>query len=94
MQTVGLVVVTPTSATIYFNGSTSRTVQLSATAYAENTSGGGVLTNAPVVWSSSQPQTATVSPTGFVTAIAEGTAIITATSGSKSATSTVSVKKR
>ena len=94
VQTVGLVVVTPTSATIYFNGSTSRTVQLSATAYAENTSGGGVLTNAPVVWSSSQPQTATVSPTGFVTAIAEGTAIITATSGSKSATSTVSVKKR
>ena len=94
MQSVARVVVTPSSATIFLNGSANRAVQLTATAYADNASGGGVLTNAPILWTSSRPQTATVSPTGFVTAIAEGEAIITATSGAKSSTSTITVTKR
>ena len=94
IQSVARVVVTPTSATIFVNGSANRSVQLTATAYADNASGGGVLTNAPILWTSSRPQTATVSPSGFVTAIAEGAAIITATSGDKSATSTITVTKR
>ena len=93
-QSVARVVVTPSSATIFLNGSANRAVQLTATAYADNASGGGVLTNAPILWTSSRPQTATVSPTGFVTAIAEGEAIITATSGAKSSTSTITVTKR
>ncbi len=94
VQSVGRVVVTPASATIKSSGPSNRTVQLDAVVYADSASGGGVLTNGIVVWSSSAPLIATVSLTGFVTAISEGTAIIRATSGTKSGTSTITVVRR
>ncbi len=45
-------------------------------------------------WTSNAPLIATVSVTGLVTAVAEGTAIIRATSGPQSGTSTLTVVKR
>ena len=45
-------------------------------------------------WTSSAPLIATVSVTGLVTALAEGTAIIRATSGPQSGTSTITAVKR
>ena len=53
---------------------------------------GGVLTGRAVVWTSSAPSVATVTPSsGKVTAIAAGTAIITATAEGKHADATLSV---
>jgi uncharacterized protein YjdB len=52
---------------------------------------GQVVTNRPVSWTTSDPAVATVSQTGDVTAVAVGSATITATSGSKSGTSAVTV---
>lgn len=46
-----------------------------------------------VVWTSSNPDVATVDNTGKVTAVAEGSATITATAGTKSATCAVKVEK-
>ncbi|WP_309670006.1 Ig-like domain-containing protein [Gemmatimonas sp.] len=94
VQTVGRVTVSPASATIKSTGPSDRTVQLNAVVYADSASGGSALTNAIVVWSSNAPLIATVSITGLVTAISEGTAIISATSGTKSGTSTITVVKR
>ncbi|WP_310570026.1 Ig-like domain-containing protein [Gemmatimonas sp.] len=94
VQTVGRVTVSPASATIKSTGPSDRTVQLNAVVYADSASGGSALTNAIVVWSSNAPLIATVSVTGLVTAISEGTAIISATSGTKSGTSTITVVKR
>jgi trimeric autotransporter adhesin len=54
---------------------------------------GGVLTGRVVTWGSSDPTTASVSPTGLVTALKLGTATITATSEGKNGTSTVLVAK-
>lgn len=64
------------------------TIQLSATL---RDASGAVLTGRTVTWTSSDPTKATVSDTGLVTGVAEGTATITATSEGKSASTTVSV---
>ena len=52
---------------------------------------GLVLAGRPVVWTSSSPLVASVSPTGSVVALTAGTATITATSEGKTATATVTV---
>ncbi|MFG6374128.1 MAG: Ig-like domain-containing protein, partial [Oscillospiraceae bacterium] len=82
-QTVSL---TPTTATLYTNaGAGATTVQLNATV----TPAGPT-----IVWTSSAPTVATVSNTGLVTAVGDGTATITATSSSDEtafATCTVTV---
>ncbi len=90
---IGRVQVTPTSAEIFSTGPTNRSVQLTAVAYDAPT-GGSVVTTAVFVWTSSAPLVATVSPTGLVTALSEGTTIITASSGGRSATSTITVSKK
>ena len=46
-----------------------------------------------LVWSSSTPEVATVSTSGVVTAVAEGSAVITASAGDKSASCNVTVHK-
>ena len=51
-------------------------------------------TDKKVIWASSKQSVATVSNTGLVSAIAEGTSIITASAGGKSATCTVTVSKK
>ena len=47
-----------------------------------------------VTWSSNNPSVATVDANGRVTAVKEGTAVITATVGGKAATCTVTVSAR
>lgn len=64
------------------------TVQLTATT---NDAAGNVLTGRPVTWSSGTPGVATVSSSGLVTAVAAGSATITATSEGKSGTAAVTV---
>jgi alpha-tubulin suppressor-like RCC1 family protein/uncharacterized protein YjdB len=54
---------------------------------------GNVLTGRPVTWSTSDPNVATVSATGVVTGVGEGTAIITATVEGRSGTATVTVER-
>jgi uncharacterized protein YjdB len=73
-------------------GSLSLTPGQTGTLAATVTDANGiVVTNRPVVWSTSDGSIATVSQTGVVTAVASGSATITATSGSKSGTASVSV---
>ena len=55
--------------------------------------GGTVIAGATVTWSSSSASIATVSAAGLVTAIGNGTATITATSGAASATAAVTVAR-
>ncbi|HTJ24284.1 MAG TPA: Ig-like domain-containing protein [Gemmatimonadaceae bacterium] len=81
---VASVTVTPSPATVSPGG----TVALTATV---KDAGGNVLTGQIVAWSTSNPGIATVSSTGVVTGVAAGTVTITATSGGKSGTSTVTV---
>lgn len=64
------------------------TVQLSATVLPSNA------TDKTVSWASSKQSVATVSSTGLVTALAEGTTTITASAGGKSGTCTVTVNKK
>ena len=70
------VVIAPTSVTLALLG---ESVQLEAEVY---DSGNAPIPVASVVWSSSNPTVATVSSTGLVTAVSNGTARITAESGS------------
>lgn len=56
-----------------------------------NDSAGNVLTGRSIVYTTSDPQIATVSATGLVTAVAEGTAQIQATAEGKTATVSVTV---
>lgn len=63
------------------------TLQLTATVAPSNA------TDKTVTWASSNATVATVTPTGLVTAKAEGTANVTATAGGKSAACKVTVKK-
>ena len=53
--------------------------------------GGTAISGATVTWATVHPSVATVSSAGLVTAIADGTAMITATSGSASRTATAAV---
>ena len=50
-------------------------------------------TGVPIDWTSDNPQVATVSPGGVVTGVGPGQATITATSGSATAKTTVSIAK-
>lgn len=72
---VGQVVVSAPVATLR---ALTRTVQLTAEA---RTSGGAVISDAVITWSTSSAATATVSSTGLVTAVANGVAEIRATAG-------------
>ena len=81
---VGSVTVLPSNSAIAPNAST----QLSAIVRDVN---GAVVTNRAVIWSSSNPQVATVTGSGLVTGVAVGTVTITATSEGKSGTATVTV---
>lgn len=84
---VATVVVNPTTSTLVVGA----TGQLSATTRDAN---GGTLNGRPIAWSSSDEGVATVTSTGnavVVTAIAVGSATITATSEGKTATSVISV---
>lgn len=73
--------VAPTTATVAVGATTT----LAATKAPTNASG-------TVVWSSSDTSVATVDQSGVVTGVADGTATITATLGSFTATSTVTVE--
>ena len=64
------------------------TIQLSATILPNDA------TDKTVVWASSKQSVATISSTGLVTAIAEGSSTITATAGGKFGSCTVTVSKR
>ena len=64
-----------------------QTFQLTATVSPSNA------TDKSITWSSSNASVASVTPTGLVTAKAEGTATVKATCGGKTATCSISVKK-
>ena len=81
---VASVAVAPTSGSIVTGG----TMSLAAVTYDAN---GNALPNRAVVWASSAPQVATVSSTGKVTAVAAGTATITATSEGKVGSAQITV---
>ena len=77
------VTVTPTTATITAGG----TLQLTA-----SDANGALLAPTAVTWTSNNAAVATVSPAGLVNARASGTAIVTATNGTASGSSTITVK--
>lgn len=81
---VSSVTVSPASSSLSVGG----TAQLTATVKGED---GSTLNGRPVVWSSSAESVATVDATGLVTAVGEGDATITATSGGESGTAGVTV---
>jgi uncharacterized protein YjdB len=83
---VSRVEVTPASATVDVGGS----FRLTATVY---DSRGNVIPGAVVGWASSDTRIAIVDNTGRVFGLADGTVVITATSGDKAGTATVRVKK-
>ena len=76
------------SATTLSFSSLGATQQLSATVKDQN---GATMASATVTWATSDPAVVTVSSTGLVTSIADGTATITATSGSATGTAAVTV---
>jgi len=81
---VASVAVTPASASALVGG----TVQLTATPLDAE---GNPLTGRVVTWSSNAPAVATVDANGLVTAVAGGTATITATSEGKSGTAAITI---
>ena len=81
---VGSVTVTPATASL----SVAFTTTLTATV---RDAGGASIASAPVTWSSDKPLVAAVSQSGVVTGLLPGTATITATSGGKSGTATITV---
>ena len=81
---VASVVVSPPTTTLAIAASQ----QFTASAFDVN---GGPLSGRPVTWSSSNASVATVSSLGLVTAVAPGTATISATVESKTASGTVTV---
>ncbi len=81
---VATVAVTPSAPSIVIGA----TQQLTATT---KDAGGNILTGRTVTWSSSDISKATVSQTGLVTAVATGSATITATSETKTGTANVTV---
>jgi uncharacterized protein YjdB len=80
------VTLTPGSATSVVTGSA-----LALAAVPKDSAGVDLGGCAPVTWSSSNPSTATVSSGGVVVAVATGSATITATSGTRSATVPITV---
>ena len=82
---VNTVVVTPGTVNVNPGGA----FQLTA---ATNDVGGNPLTGRTIAWSSGTPSVATVSGTGLATAVAVGTATITATSEGKFGTSQITVQ--
>ena len=85
VQTAGKIAIEPTEATLTAIG---ETVQLSATVQDRN---GQTIVEANVAWRSSDTAVASVSATGLVTAVNNGTARITARSGSTEQSVTVKV---
>ena len=83
---VATVTVSPSSGTIYVDG----TLQLTATL---NDADGNTLTGRVVEWSSSNTSVATVTSTGLVRGVGEGSATITARSEGKSGTATITVTR-
>jgi uncharacterized protein YjdB len=84
-QVITSIAVTPATATLIIG----QTQQLTATAtLSDNTTSN--VTNS-VTWSSSNPAVATVTNTGLATAISTGTATITASAGTVTGTSTITV---
>ncbi|HWQ27573.1 MAG TPA: Ig-like domain-containing protein, partial [Dehalococcoidia bacterium] len=83
-QVVAAVSVEPASASLTAGGS----LQLTATASDSN---GYAVGGATFAWSSSNTAVATVNQSGLVTAVAQGSATITASSGGKTAASSISV---
>ena len=81
---VGSVAVAPTTVTLIPGAKST----LTATVTDAN---GAVVTDRPVAWSSSNDLIATVTQSGVVTAVAVGSATITVSIGSKSATSAITV---
>jgi hypothetical protein len=81
---VATVAVAPLTATLLVGANQ----QLAATT---KDAANNVLTGRVVTWTSSNPSKATVDTTGLVTAVAAGTAIITATSETKSGTAQITV---
>jgi len=81
---VASVSVSPTSKSL----TVEETVQLSATVSPSNA------TNKTLEWKSSAPAVATVSNTGLVTAVQEGTASITVSCGGKSASCSITVSRK
>lgn len=75
---------TPSSVALQVGGATT----IVATALDAS---GNPLTNRPIAWSSSDPTVATVATSGLVTAVATGSATLTAASGGVSATAPVTV---
>ena len=84
MQSAGSVEVSPAAATI----ASGDTVRLAAEAFDEN---GHAVAGAEFAWSSSDVSVATVDGSGLVHGVAEGTATITATSGSAQGMSAITV---
>ena len=85
MQAAGSVVVSPPADTV----APGDTLRLAAEAFDEN---GHRVERAEFTWSSSNASVATVDATGLVTGVAEGTAMITATTGDASGTSAITVE--
>ena len=82
------VTVTPATSEL---ASLGETVRLTAEVRNQN---GELISGAIVVWSSDQPDVATVNASGLVTAVANGRATVTATSGPASGSATVTVDQR
>ena len=87
VQLPNTIVITPASATLFAIG---ETVQLHATVKDEKAQ---TVPGATVTWQSSNTAVASVNPSGLVTARGSGTATITATSGGKTATATITVAR-
>ena len=82
---VGSISVTPGSATVYV----AATTPLTATVRDVNNL---VIQGTTILWSSDQPQTASVSQSGVVTGLAPGVVTITASSGGKAGSAAVTVQ--
>jgi uncharacterized protein YjdB len=82
--TVASVAVSPSQA----SGPPGSTVQLGAQAHDQN---GNVMTGVTFTWTSSNPSVATVSASGFVTAVSAGNATVTASADGRSGSSAITV---
>lgn len=81
------VTVTPAPPSLVITGAT--TLQAGATTRLTATADGNAITGQPIVWSSSDPTMMTVAPDGTVSAVRIGSATITASSGDRSGSLTL-----